>query len=361
MNRGHLFRINRQVGYHVVAWTVFILYEVSFVQIIRWSHGTVPVWTGYILPYIINMALFYVHAFGNMKTCFDTGRKKMLLFVLLVGAELLVYLLCMGLKEYAALPHHTPPYLSLFASQIDFIQQLWRGIYFLIFSTAFWLIHSSFQKAQRLKEAETRALLQQQEKRELELRLMSTQNAFLRSQINPHLLFNTLNFIHNEVEQLSPKASDAIITLSDMMRYSMAETRVDGKVELSREVEQIKNLIVINQFRFEGRLFILLSTEGNLQQADIIPLLLIPFVENLFKYAELTDASDPVLIYIGVEQGRLRFKTHNKKRRTVSYRSPGIGIDNVKTRLQSYYADHYYLDIQSTKTHFSVNLNIELN
>lgn len=350
----------KRVIYHIAGWVTFIVYEVSFVKLIRWSSADTSIWSGYIIPYFINISLFYFHAFVTMPIGFAKTYKKSILFIILIPLELSVYLLLMGIKDLDFLNSNFGFISSLYPTKIDFIKQLWRGIYFLIFGTAFWLIHKSFKKEKMLKEAEKKALLRQQEKKELELKLISSQNAFLQSQINPHLLFNTLNFIHSEIQQVSTKASDAIIILSDMMRYSLTETKTDGKVPLEKEIEQIDNLIKINQFRFNNRLCINLTTQGGFNSSRIIPLLLIPVVENLFKYAELMDEVNPVQIHIKLEGNLLYFETFNKKKKTINFYSPGIGIENVKTRLNTYYFNHFYLDIHDSQSGFSVKLRIEL-
>ncbi|MGZ8551476.1 MAG: sensor histidine kinase [Chitinophagaceae bacterium] len=351
----------RQILYHCIGWAVFIVYEITLVKFVRGASGIHdPVLTAYVIPYVINISFFYFHAFVVMPFCTDKKPGRLVLFGLLLLTELVVYLLLMGMKDLSFLNKETDFLSSLYSSEVDFIRQLWRGIYFLIFSTAFWLIHRSFKKEQLLKEAETSALMRQQEKKELELRLISSQNAFLQSQISPHLLFNTLNFIHSEVQQVSDKASDAIITLSDMMRYSLSESKSDGKVELERELEQIENLIKINQTRFDKKLCIEFVTEGDFSNSRIIPLLLVPFVENLFKYADLTDEKAPVRIGARIKANLLLFETFNKKRRTISFPSPGIGIQNVTTRLSSYYPDRFSLAIDEAQSTFSVSLEVEL-
>lgn len=360
MKFSQFFPKMKQLFYHIIGWLTFITYEVSFVTLLKGGNRDVSIWVDYILPYFINISLFYFHAFLTMQICFGRIQNKIILFIFLLFLELSVYLLLMGIINSDFLNSKTH-FISLFYStKIKFIEQSWRGIYFLIFSTAFWLIYKSFKNEQMLKEAEKTALLRQQEKKELELKLISTQNAFLQSQINPHLLFNTLNFIHSEVQQISSKASDAIIVLSDMMRYSLADTKTDGKVELEREIEQINNLIRINQLRFTNKLCINFTSEGEFHHSRIIPLLLLPFVENLFKYAELTNEMNPVQIHIKLNENFLYFETVNKKRKTINLHSSGIGIENVKTRLTSYYLNRFSLSINNSQSTFSVNLKIDL-
>lgn len=353
-------KIKKQITYHVFGWLIFILYEVLFINLVRERNIKAPALGDYLLPYLINIIFFYFHAFVTMPLALERKRFRSFFFIFFILVELSVYLFIMGLKNADISHLENDFFRALYPTKISFIQQLWRGIYFLIFSTAVWLIRRSFKNKEKLKEAETNALLRQQEKQQLELKLITTQNAFLQSQINPHLLFNTLNFIHSEVQTVSNKASDAIIILSDMMRYSMLQTREDGKVLLQTEAEQIDNLIKINQFRFHNKICIDFITEGEFHHVRIIPLLLIPFVENLFKYAELKDEANPVKINITLDGSLLIFKTFNKKRKTTNFHSTGIGIENVKTRLASYYENHFSLDIADLDCTFSVNLMVQL-
>jgi len=344
--------------YHLIGWGIFIFYEVSLVTFVMNASGKhSSVWSGYFFPYLINIGLFYLHALFVLRVSLSRGKQRFLLLCGLILAELLFYLVLMGTcgQERAK-----TPFLLSYPSKVDFVKQVWRGIYFLIFSTAYWFIERSFKKVSELKEVEKKALFEEKERQRLQLELISAQNAFLRAQINPHLLFNTLNFIHSEVQEVSPSAAEAIITLSEMMRYSLVENKVDGKVELEKEAEQMENIIRINQYRFDNRLFLELKTKGRLEGIRIAPLLLVPFVENMFKYADLTDRTRPAQLCLQVEDGIMEFSTFNRKRRTLAFTSPGIGIENVRTRLDSLYRDRYLLKVEDRDPFFSVYLKILL-
>jgi two-component system, LytTR family, sensor kinase len=343
--------------YHVIGWLIFISYEVSLVSFVRNAAGLrSPIWGGYIFPYLINIGLFYFHAVVVLRYCFSHGR-KLLLCALLLLTELSLYLLIMGTTQQDSTKM---PFLLSYPTKVDFVKQLWRGIYFMILSTAYWLIERSFQSVSELKEVEKKALFDEKERQRLQLELVSAQNAFLRAQINPHLLFNTLNFVHSEVQEVSPRASEAIITLSEMMRYSLVENKEDGKVGLEKEAEQIENLIRINQYRFDNKLCLTLESQGDLEGNRIAPLLLVPFVENLFKYADFLDREHPARLCLSVENGAMEFSTFNKKRRNGAFSSPGIGIENVKTRLDALYPGRYTLTLEDRDPFFSVHLKILL-
>lgn len=353
------FRSNKTFLIHLIAWAIFIAYEVTLVVIVESASGKrSPFWL-FAGSYAINICLFYVHAYLVLDFCFSGKQKKTLLFVMLAIAELLIYLFLTSLLQAGQATKKT--FLVFrFINEVVFARQIWRAIYFMIFSTAFWLIERSFKTVKEARELEKKALLDEKERQRLELELVFSQNAFLRSQINPHLLFNTLNFIHSEVQEISDKASDAIITLSDMMRYSLAENKTDGKVELEKELEQIENLVRINQYRFNNKLCLKFNKAGSTHNCRIAPLLLVPFAENLFKYADLTDALNPAIINVSVQEGVLEFSSFNKKKKTVSFSSPGIGIENIKTRLRSSYPDRFSLQLKDDETYFSLHLKIIL-
>ena len=353
--------IDKRILTHVFCWVIFIIYEVSLVKIVKASQGTHDlVLRDYVIPYLINILLFYFHALFVLPLCFTGNKKKPFLFSILLFAEIAIYLVLMGMKDLRFLSGNTDFFSSLYSTRISLVRQIWRGIYFLIFSSAFYLIENSFRKEKKLKEAENRVLLQEKEKKDLELKLMASHNAFLQAQINPHLLFNTLNFIHSEVQQTAPVASEAIITLSEMMRYSLTETKSDGKVELRQEIEQIENLIHINRFRFGEKLCIRLNLKGDFESLYVVPLILVPFVENIFKYGELTDPTTPAVIDIEGQERILYFKTFNKKRTSRVFPSSGIGMKNVITRLNAAYPGQYSLTVEDNECTYSINLIIKL-
>jgi sensor histidine kinase YesM len=338
---------------------VFIAYEVSIVFVVEGASGHHSPLRLFIVPYALNIILFYVHAGVALNYCFSNEKRKVLLFVLIAVFELSIYILFISLLQTGS-GTKKRFLIFYFTNDVFFARTVWRGIYFMIFSTAYWVINRSFKRIQKMKEIERKALMEEKERQRLELELVSSKNAFLQAQINPHLLFNTLNFIHSEVQEVSETASEAIITLSDMMRYSLVENKMDGKVALQKEVEQIENLIKINQYRFNNKLSLELNTKGEFDAIRIVPLLLVPFVENVFKYADLTDAAHPATINLHVENEVMEFSTINQKRKTVSFSSPGIGINNVKTRLQSSYKDSFSLQLKDSESIFSVYLKIIL-
>lgn len=347
--------------YHAVAWSVFIAYEVGMVYVQGGYHLNYNITWGFIIPYIINISFFYINA-ALLGWSVKKGKWWAAFYLITLLLQWVVYSGFMTANNWFFLSKKGESYVTYLrgADPTIIIRHSWRFIYFTLFSCAFWYTRRFFQNLQRLRETEARAFLQEQAKAEMEVQLVKTQNAFLQSQVNPHLIFNALNFIQNEVREASPEAAESVITLADIMRYSLNGTKEGGSVLLEEELEQIGNLIRINQARFSNRLHLQLKITGDITGVHIMPLTLIPLVENMFKYAELMDADDPARILIKMEHGKIIFETRNRKKTTIQYKTPGIGISNLRERLEARYSGKFTLESMDMDDHFQVKLEITL-
>jgi two-component system LytT family sensor kinase len=240
------------------------------------------------------------------------------------------------------------------------ILDLLRIIYFAAFGTLYWTINNINSYQKKVAAAEINRLKTAKEQTDLEIQLAKAQNAFLQQQINPHLLFNSLNFIHGSLYKLSPEAADIIILLSDIMRYTLEEGDPDGKVFITKETEQIENLITINQYRFRQALNVSYEIEGDLAQHKIIPLVLMTLAENLFKHGDLENKLAIMRLSVK-ENGELKFYTYNHKRPQPPFeRFKRIGIKNIRTRLNYTYGNDYLLKINQTDDIYESELIIRL-
>lgn len=239
------------------------------------------------------------------------------------------------------------------------VGSVYRALYFIGFSVAYSFSMLLFRSSQLISQMRNRRLLQQKRSAEMERNLIKTENAYLTAQINPHLLFNTLNFIYNNLSQVSEKAAETVMLLSEMMRYSLTGIGDDGKVELWQEVEHINNMVQINQARFNDGLQVETHFDGDFD-VRIIPLILLTFIENIFKHGDLTDKNDPAQINISYVNGELNFYTRNKLRATMESKGTGIGVQNSITRLEAAYSGHYNLSARPENGHFITELNITL-
>ena len=195
----------------------------------------------------------------------------------------------------------------------------------------------------------------------LEQSIIKEKLSGLRMQINPAFLERTLAYFYRESLPYSPNLSKGITLLSDMMKYALNEDDKEGKVPLENEIKHIRNFIEIQQLRFDNRLQVNFGVSGEIQNKSIIPLLLITFIENSFKYGELHDAKHSLSIKLSVVDDTLFFKTHNWKRRGPKEESEGIGIVNTQRRLTLAYPNKHHLSIHDNLDDYEVDLSLILS
>jgi LytS/YehU family sensor histidine kinase len=193
---------------------------------------------------------------------------------------------------------------------------------------------------------------------ELEKEKAAAELTFLRSQINPHFLFNTINDIYSLTYQQSAQAPIALLKLSEILRYMLREGKEDT-MPLQSEVDYLENVIELQRISAKGNAFINFRIEGYIGTQKIATLLLISFVENTFKHGVLTDAEHPVEITLQVMPERLQFKIRNKKNNNEKDKTGAIGLNNVKRRLQLLYPHRHLLMINDSEQFFTVRLELQ--
>ncbi len=206
--------------------------------------------------------------------------------------------------------------------------------------------------------------IHQSEKIELQTQTMQSELKFLRSQINPHFLFNTLNNLYALTLKKSEDAPQIVLKLSEMMRYMLYECN-ERKVPLYKEITYMRNYLDLERLRQHKMVDINLNLTGEIKDQRIAPLLLIPFIENSFKHG-LGNQIDHgyVNINLRVEGHHLIFDIENSKGpsqpKQIHRRSGGIGLVNVRRRLNLIYNDQYKLDIRNDPNSYKVILDLNL-
>ncbi|GGH03260.1 sensor histidine kinase [Pedobacter zeae] len=204
----------------------------------------------------------------------------------------------------------------------------------------------------------TENIKQQKRLRLIEKEKHHAEYAFLRAQINPHFLNNTLNFFFAKSLPLSSELADGIMTLSEIMNYSLKQDREDQTTLIDEEIAHIKNVININQLRFNHELKVNFEVRGRTTNAHIIPLILITIVENVLKHGNCTDESNParIILDINEDKGYIQLNTYNKKKKGPKELSSGIGMENIRKRLSHHYGDDFVLYIQETETDYALEM-----
>lgn len=199
----------------------------------------------------------------------------------------------------------------------------------------------------------------EKEKSELEKQSLTAELAFLKSQINPHFLFNSLNNIYSLAYQKSDATPDAILKLSEIMRYMLYESN-DNRVSLEKEITYLKSFIELQKLRFKGNAYVVLEVEGHINNQFIVPLILISFVENAFKHGLATDKENPIHINISVFEDKMLFTIKNKKHKSNKDQTGGIGMVNVKRRLDLTYPEKYKLTVENREDDYYSELYLNL-
>ncbi|MFK7809768.1 MAG: sensor histidine kinase [Saprospiraceae bacterium] len=204
----------------------------------------------------------------------------------------------------------------------------------------------------------------QRDRKELQTQTMQSELKFLKSQINPHFLFNTLNNLYALTLKKSDKAPEIVIKLSEMMRYMLYDCN-ERRVMLSKEVNYIQNYLDLERLRQSADARITFKVEGRASDQKIAPLLFIPFLENSFKHGLNSSISKGFVdITLKIEDKHIDFHMVNSKADTLPMqthkRSGGIGLKNVRRRLQLQYPDRYALNVEDSPNAYAVRLELEL-
>ncbi|TMI71192.1 MAG: hypothetical protein E6H09_13875 [Bacteroidetes bacterium] len=197
------------------------------------------------------------------------------------------------------------------------------------------------------------------QKLQLEAQISQANFNFLKAQINPHFLHNTLNFLYSKALPHSPDLSEGILILSDIMRYALSKgNQKDGKALIADEIEHMNNVIKISQLRYSNTLKVNFETTGEIEGKLIIPFVLITLVENALMHGELKDEQHPLNIKLDVKGNELSFICRNKKRIGPKHPSTGLGLENIKRRLELAYGTKYKFKIMDEAEFYTAELNI---
>lgn len=206
---------------------------------------------------------------------------------------------------------------------------------------------------------------QQQRNQKLQQEKLQSELNFLKAQIHPHFLFNTLNNLYALTLDKSDQAPEVVVKLSGLLDYMLYQCN-DAYVKLSKEINLIKDYLALEKIRYKKTLNIDLRIIGNPDNVKIAPLLLLPFVENSFKHGLSKVSQDPrVKVELIIENNHLIFKVENNKVNDIKNNqedyTSGIGLKNVKRRLELIYPDRHELYILDKKNTFKTELKILLN
>jgi LytS/YehU family sensor histidine kinase len=200
--------------------------------------------------------------------------------------------------------------------------------------------------------------------KELEKEKLNSELAFLKNQVSPHFFFNTLNNIYSLIEISKDDAQDAVLKLSKLMRYLLYESE-QGKTLLSHEVDFMKNYIDLMKLRLSNKVELKIDFPDNMAEHHIPPLLFVPFIENAFKHGISYREKSFVHIALKIKNKTITFHCSNnltgKTEKNHSENHSGIGLENVRKRLNLLFPECHSLKIDTSGHTFDVLLEIDLH
>ncbi|MDJ1472579.1 sensor histidine kinase [Xanthocytophaga flava] len=207
---------------------------------------------------------------------------------------------------------------------------------------------------------------QEQYNQEMAKEKLATELNFLKAQVQPHFLFNTLNNLYALTLQASPVAPRVVLKLSELMSYMLYDSQSDTLL-LSKEISHIQNYIELEKLRYTSRLDLSLNVSGDIHDKRIAPLLLIPFVENAFKHGVSNETNQIwVTIDIKVKDNWLSVKVENSHTgdevvSSLSNNHNGLGLQNIARRLKLLYPNDHELVIKKETDRYLVDLKIKIS
>ncbi|WPU97239.1 sensor histidine kinase [Mucilaginibacter sp. cycad4] len=337
---------------HLLGWLIYILYEEAVVYFSKIDISTV-------FAFIVNAIIFY----NTWKILRAISKKITNVFflapVLFVVSTAIIVITVLFKLEVDALMYHTSFQVSADPDKISSL--IMRTIYFGGMGAAFGFARELIQREREVAQhsIEKAQILEQQQK--LEKKALQAELNVIKSQINPHFVFNTLGFLYAETYKKLPEVGQSIITLSNIMRHALTKNE-DGFSSLESELAYIKDFIKIHENRSKA-FFMKISIESGVIPYKVVSLVLITLIENMFKHGIFNQSTKEAALSITVENGKLHFYSLNYKNNNSvnKIQSNGIGLNYIRERLTDEYGrEGYELLINETHNSYECKLTMPL-
>lgn len=350
-------------------WYIAIMQRIPFKYHILFWIGLIILGVAALSPYYMNLFKATMHrlvflpvwliaTYGNLYVLlpklWDKGKKIAYGFALSITILLLTIL-----QRILCIEYFYPKFFWMRAPNADELNPFWIGPFVqfaafialpIILSIGLRAAWNWYQESYKAKQ-----IIAEQQAAEL---------SYLKAQVNPHFLFNTLNNLYGLSLESSKKVPSMILKLSDLLSYSLYESKVDS-VSIEKELELIKDFIALEKIRYEDRVKVDLkiNNEVDLNQR-LAPLLMLPLVENAFKHGvKNTESLEPIVITLNKSKDQFCFEVENHFQTNPKQENSkgGIGLTNLRRRLDLHYPDKHHLTINKDQNKFNVNLKIDLN
>lgn len=354
--------LSNKILFHVIIWTFFIL-----TSLIQFYESPFRINIDFYVQWITGIMLFYLNYFYLVPNLLlEKKYWSYFTFVIVLILVFMVIRINYFFPEFDHLrpqnmmpPKMMPEEVKMFLKDGRMKARIHKQpLFFKIGPSFFYLLITAISAIMRTL---TEFYQNQQNKLIAETHRTNTELNYLRKQTNPHFLFNSLNSIYSLAHKKSDLVPDAIVTLSELMRYMLYET--DNKtVALEKEINYIHNYIELQKLRLNNIEDIFINVHGNTKNKFIEPLLLISFVENAFKYGTDYKGATHVKIKISILEDNFDFWIENTIENYVKDpENSGIGLVNIQNRLDLLYPNAHELTITQDNQYYRVHLNLKLD
>ncbi len=324
----------KEFFFHFLYWFTYVLINhiIKVLELLGYPNKTAVLDT--LTKYTLGIIVFYITSYLLYPNFIKKWKTFILLLILLLflhnSIRFIFYNNLFVLYDNDYKYHYK--YWQAFPSG------LWYFYQYSLFGLAFYIFR-------KLKNVNHKLLTEQQKTHNLTTQNLKLEYKFLRAQINPHFLYNVLGFFYTKVNSQNEDAGRGVYLLTEMMRYSIREAGVDDKVNITEEIQAIKNLLELQNLRFEGNTHHKFLVADDLGNYRIAPHLLVTIVENACKHGDLTEKFDPLVIHAKIEGEYFVFTTYNKARsaKPVTNNDESFGLDNLEKRIVMLYRESYFL------------------
>ena len=305
----------------------------------------------YIFSALYLVAFFYVNSALMIPRLL--GKRRPLVYFLCILGAFLLYL-----TIYYLIWYNAAETIANFTRRRGGRSREWRWYYFFrLGPIVLFLLAFTFSSVSKLV---ARWFYAEKIKEEVSRQQLQTELSLLRSQVNPHFLFNSLNSIYALTVSGDEKASDAVMKLSGIMRYTLEESQSEY-VPLQNEVNFIQNYLELQRIRSTDKVHIIFNVEAVGSQEKIPPLLLIPFIENAFKFGVSVRQDTTIEVGLKIMGNKMIFTCINDLLPKVNApEGTGTGIVNVRRRLDLLYKKSYQLQISTSEGKYRVHLELDI-
>ncbi|HEX8278233.1 MAG TPA: sensor histidine kinase [Segetibacter sp.] len=329
---------------HILFWTITVL----FYAYVRYDLVTRAGFAHYLLDIVIRNGLIAVACYVNIYYLSPNYLKKKL-YLRYLAAVLLCLISCTVLQNihnkwlYGIVINDTNKQSFLNNTYYNFSVAL----FYMVFTMALDTSKQWFWQQVTLKR--------------IQMENLQTELRYLKAQMNPHFLFNSINTIYFQIDKKNIEARASLQKFAELLRYQLYECNEDT-ISIEKEIEYLKSYIDLQRLRKNSNHSINFNAGEDVKGFALAPLLLLPFVENAFKHlSNFDDQPNLVNVNLDRQNGHFEFKVSNSKNNTeTSKNHNGIGLKNVQRRLELLYANNYSLAIDNNDHYFFVNLKIQL-